>query len=207
MSQFIPTPRNQQGLRIAQFLPTGKAWDAATDGNTNMGKLLRGLGIEFYRLELLLETVNREGDINRTVKLIREWETAVGIPDDCFEDITDTSKEGLEIRRNQVLVKLRNIRIQTTQDYIDLAAEFGEVIEVTPAIELAIFPLTFPITFSSSVKAAKFTIIVDFDSQEINTFPLMFPLPFGSNAEGIVQCLLKKIKPANCNIIFRYGQI
>ena len=207
MSQFTPTSIDQQGLRIAQFLPTGKAWDAATDTNKNMGKLFRGLGVELYRLELLIQTVNREGDINQTVELIRDWETAVGIPDDCFTDITDVSEQGLIDRRNNVILKLQNIRIQSAQDYIDLALNsFGETIAVTPGGEAGLFPLKFPFVFFASGKVAKFTIIIDFEENE-SIFPLPFPFPFVTGVTGVLQCVFTKIKPANCNILFRFGFI
>ena len=206
MNQFKPTDIDRQGERIAKLLPTGKAWDGAIDTNTNMGKLLKSLGIELYRIELLIQTVNSELDLNRAIDLIREWEESVGIPDDCFEDITDTTLSGLESRRKNILIKLRNIRLQTAQDYIDLAAEFGETITVTPAMEIATFPLEFPIIFIGSTKSAKFTIIVNFEliTVEGSTFPLPFPFEFLATSASIVQCLLTAIKPANCNILFTH---
>ena len=194
MNQFVPTPRNQQGLRIVQFLPTGKAWDAATDTDRNMGKFFRGLGVEFYRLELLLQTLNREGDINQTVQLIREWETAVGIPDDCFGISAD-----IATRRKQVLIKLRNIRIQTVQDYIDLAAEFGTTIQVFPGV---------PTGFGGTTKEKKFSITIDLPSDaggQVFPFNDKFPIPFTSQINSSLQCLFDKVKPANVRIVYRFG--
>ena len=196
MSQFTPTPKQFQGLRIAKMLPVGKAWDAANDSDTNMGKLFKGLGGEFYRLELLIQTLNRELDINRTEQLIRDWETAVGIPDDCFT-IQD---ETLAKRRSQVLVKLRNIRIQSRQDFIDLAAEFGVEVDVTPGVLDE---------FGKSDKEIAFSMIVDIageTSGEVFPFDVnFFPIPFVSQINSFIVCLFNKVKPANVNIDFRFG--
>lgn len=200
MSQFSPTPRDQQRLKIARFLPTGKAWDGATDASTNMGKLIKALGFDLYRLELLIQLLNTELDINKTDQLIVNYETSYGIPDDCFSNTGD-----LDVRRQQILTKLRNRRIQTAQDYIDLAAEFGETITVTSGAEEGTFPLTFPINFFTS-KASKFSIIVNFSVVVVtdSVFPLPFPFEFIGNSVAVVQCLLEKIKPANVKIFFTY---
>ena len=57
-------------------------------------------------------------------QLIREWEIAVGIPDDCFLDFRGVSIEELEDRRENIRTKLNAARIQSAQDYIDFAANF-----------------------------------------------------------------------------------
>lgn len=192
--QFILLPLSQQGFKIAEFLPIGKAWDAKNDSSTNLGALLLALGGEFSRIEELIQTTNREVDINFTDELLREWETSVGIPDDCF----GTSEDD-EARRKQIIVKLRNIRLQIVQDYKDIAFLFGVSVQVFPGV---------PISFVATDKEKRFSITIDIPgafSGELFPYPNLFPIPFIKEITNLIQCLFEKIKPANVRIIFQYG--
>ncbi len=193
--QFIPLDKAQQGFKIGEFMPTGNAWDAKNDVSTNLGALLLAFGSEFNRIETLIQTVNKELDINFTEQLIREWEVSVGIPDDCFTIGTD-----IDIRRIQVLTKLRNVRLQTIQDYVDLAALFG-----VTAIVFAGVPFGFPATD----KEKRFSITVNLPGENSGlVFPYdvdFFPIPFVAGVTSLIQCLFLKIKPANVRIVFQFG--
>jgi len=192
--QFIPLPKSQQGFKIGEFLPIGKAWDAKNDSSTNLGGFLLALGVEFNRIEELIQTTNEELDINFTDELLREWEISVGIPDDCF-GISDDD----DTRRKQIIVKLRNVRFQTIQDYKDLALLFGVAVQVFPGV-----PLTFPATD----KEKRFSITVDIPGEfsgEVFPYPEFFPIPFIKEVTGLIQCLFEKLKPANVQIIFQFG--
>lgn len=183
---------------LADYLPSGRLFESARITNTNFRNLLLGLAGELFTAEGHLKTISNEYDINTTSLLIEEWEGALGIPDSCF-----SGTGGLIERRRDVLVKLASLGVQTAEDFVALAALFGVVVTVNPGIDFAIFPLEFPWLFFSSEKEARFTIIVDFTVQEANKFPLIFPFVFGSDTIGIMECLFNKLKPANCNIIFR----
>lgn len=193
--QFNPTIPAKQGLKLSEFLPTGKAWDAKNDSSKNLGALLLALGSEFNRLEDIVQLTNKELDINFADRLIREWELSVGIPDNCFS-INGTLSE----RHVQIITKLRNVRLQTIQDYKDLAALFGVFVNVAPGV---------PEGASATDKEKRFSITVDLPGQfsgEIFPFPNFFPIPFTSKITSIVQCLFEKIKPANVQLIIQYGQ-
>ncbi|MCK4830290.1 DUF2313 domain-containing protein [bacterium] len=173
-------------------------FESARISDSNFRKLLLGLAGELFTAEGYLKTVSNEYDINTTSLLIDEWEGALGIPDSCF-----SGGGTLEERRRDILVKLASLGVQTEDDLINLAALFGVTITVSPGIDFAIFPLTFPWLFFSSETEARFTIIVDFSVQEANKFTLTFPFIFGTGEVGILECLFTKLKPANCDIIFR----
>jgi len=193
--QFSPTLPADQGFKLSEFLPTGKAWDAKTDETTNLGKLLLAFGGEFNRIEALIELTNKELDINFAQELIREWELSVGIPDDCFS-IDGTFDE----RHTQIIAKLRNVRLQTIQDYIDLAALFGIFVVVTPGV---------PEGTPATDKEKRFSITINLPGQfsgEIFPFPNFFPIPFTAKITSLVQCLFEKLKPANVQMIIQYGQ-
>lgn len=177
-------------------------WFAKFDRSTNLGKLVFALGMEFYRLELLLDNVATEFDVNQTVQLIEEWEESVGIPDPCFGQ-----GETLEERREFVLLKLTNYNgVQTEADFLRVINLFGRTAEIRLISPNAVFPQTFPIIFSPTVAAATHTMIVDFAGAR-EVFPLPFPLPFESVITGVVECLLRTLRPANVDLIFTYGNI
>lgn len=180
---------------LAAYMPGGALFASKSIGDSNFRKLLRGMAGELFAANGLL----REYDVlpDQTEKFIAEWESALGIPDDCY-----SGTGSIEDRRRDVLVKLASSGIQTDQDFIDLADLFGVVVSIRSASVNGIFPMTFPIIFFDSPTAARFTIIVTFTLQADNKFPLTFPFVFGSGEMAILECVFRKLKPANCEIIF-----
>lgn len=192
--QFIPLPLAEQGFKIAEFLPTGKAWDNKNDTSTNLGALLLALGAEFSRLEFLVQTTNKELDVNFAEELLREWEISVGIPDGCF-----SISEDVPTRQSQVITKLRNVRLQTVGDYVELAALFGVTVQVFPGV---------PVGFPATDKEKRFSITVNLpgeDSGQVFPYPEFFPIPFVGSITGFIQCLFVKLKPANVQMVFQFG--
>jgi uncharacterized protein YmfQ (DUF2313 family) len=200
---FDPQDTKTQALLLAKHLPMGKLWQAAFDGNRVMGKLIQGLAIEFFRLEVIYQTLYREMDINQTTELIAEWEESVGIPDECFGiDVT------IEERRIQVREKFSNFGgVQLAEDFVRVGAVFGFELTVTSGkagsptpIE---FPITFPLGFSVSSKEAKHTMYVNInnDLSGSDVFPLTFPIPFASGAQTFLQCIFDFLAAANVKVI------
>ena len=197
---FSPANVDDQAYMLASHLPLGRVWTAAFDDNTNLGKLVKGLSVEFYMLAVLIaEIINKELDINQTESLLLDWEESVGIPDTCFS--TNTS---LANRRLQVLQKFSNFGgVQKAEDFVRVAAVFGFNITVTPGGVSGLFPLVFPLQFYASSKEATHTIIVKFvDFPVGESFPLEFPLPFSKGAQGFLQCIFNKLAPANVQVLF-----
>ena len=100
-------------------------------------------------------------------------------------------------------MKLASLGIQTEEDFEGLASLFGVVVDVQPASPHAVFPAIFPIYLVGSPIDARFTIIVTFTVDTANRFPLTFPFIFGDAAIATLECLFRKLKPSNCNIIFQ----
>lgn len=184
---------------VADYLPSGRLFEAARITNTNFRKLLLGLASELSIGEGYLKTISNEYDINTTTLLIEEWEGALGLPDDCF-----SASGTIEERRRDVLVKLASLGVQTDDDLVELGVIFGIPIVVSSGVDLgSVFPMVFPFMFFATAKDARFTIIVDFTVTAASSFPLTFPFTFGSSEIAILECLFNKLKPANCDIIFR----
>ena len=204
---FNPIPQDKQALMLAKHMPTGKLWEAVFNGDKNLGKLVKGLAGEYYRLSVLIKKVDTEMDINKTNDLILEWEKSVGIPNGCFSTNTD-----IETRRLQAREMFSNFGgVQKSEDFERVAAVFGFNVTVGPASVVfgsaIVFPLDYPIVFFNSVKAARHTIIVNYPDggQTEDVFPLPFPLPFQSPATEFLKCIFELLAPANVEVIFDFS--
>lgn len=185
---------------LAAYLPTGRATRAAYAKGSNTRNLLKGLSGELKRVEQELRTYVKEYDIRDSELLLGEWERAVGIPDSCFSG-TGTIQE----RQRDVLVKLAASGVQTAGDFEALAEIFGVTVEVTAGIDQITFPLVFPVAMFTTEQEARFTIVVTFTDETPNIFPMTFPFVFGSDVIALIECIFKKLKPANCQIFFQQG--
>lgn len=176
---FDPGTQEDHAFMLAKHMPVGRAWSNAFNPDSEMGKLIKGLAIEYYRLSVVTQKISTEMDINQTTDLITEWEKSVAIPDDCFTNIGS-----IEQRRLQVREKFANFGgVQTVADFERVAAVFG----ITATVEAG---------------AATHTIEVTIISPIGELFPLDFPFPFGSSGEAFLQCLFDVLAPANVQVIF-----
>lgn len=183
---------------LAQYFPGGKLWAAVHKDGTNLNKLIKALARTLAETECSIMEFQEQFMPDKTVLFLDEWEKALGIPDDCFKG-TGSQDE----RRLHILVKLASLGVQTAEDFENLAAKFGINVTVRGGITNIKFPLTFPIIFFDTEKEARFTIVVEFNEPAPNAFPLTFPISFGNGVIGILECLFRKLKPANCDIIFQ----
>lgn len=192
----LSIPRQTQLL--ADYLPGGRLFQSKNLSGSNLRKLLTGIAYELFTADGYLADFQEDVIPDATIYFIAEWESALGIPDECF-DGTGT----LDQRRTAILVKLAALGVQTLQDFQDLADLFGVTTTIHTAVSLITFPLTFPIPMFTTLKEARFTIVVDFVVAAPATFPLTFPSAFGENAVNVLDCLFQKLRPANCNVVFR----
>lgn len=198
MSLFQRRDNEEYTDSLARYLPGGELFASKFKQSSNFRALLRGMAGELFRANGFLREYNDNIIPDTTVKFIEEWESTLGIPDDCFSG-TGTTLE----RRRDILTKLAALGVQTDQDFIDLAVIFGVTVTVNAGIDEITFPLTFPVVMFTTEQEARFTIVIRFTVQAANKFPLTFPILFGSGEIAILECLFTKLKPANCDIIFQ----
>lgn len=183
---------------LAAYMPGGQMFGSRYVHDSNFRRLLRGMANELFRANGYLRAYTGEVIPDETEKFVPEWESALGIPDRCF------GGDGtLAERRRDVLIKLAALGVQTAEDFEALGALFGVSIAVRPGRAFSVFPLEFPVLLFNTDKEARFTIVVDFPVTASNQFPLTFPFVFGDETIGVLECLFNRLKPANCNIIFR----
>ena len=192
---------DDQAQSLANYLPGGHLFRGKNFQNSNFRKLLVGLAGELFTADEYIRSYSQEILPDQTVLLLEEWESVLGIPDDCF-----LGTGSIDERRTHVLVKLASLGLQTTQDFIDLADLFGVTITVTPGSDFfsfSQFPVIFPFPFFGSAEESRFNIVVEFIIQETSKFTFFFPYTFGDALLTILECLFNKLKPANCVITFK----
>jgi len=106
---------------IRNLLPQGFAWDRVREH-----PLLEGLAVEFCRVGDRAADLLREIDPNQTTELISDWETMLGIPDEC----TPTGQSIVE-RREQIVQKLSVQSNLSIPFYEEIGAIFGFDVTVT----------------------------------------------------------------------------
>lgn len=182
---------------LANYLPSGRAFGAKNVGGTVTRDLLKGLAGEMVRSTDLIKQFQDEILPDLTVRFLNEWESALGIPDDCFLG-NGTDDE----RRRDILVKLVSLGVQTKTDMVTLANLLGVTVTITAGSVHGVFPFVLPLIFFPTPKDARFTIVVDFDVPIGARFPYTFPLPFSTPGLAVVECLFRKVKPANVDLLF-----
>ncbi len=192
--------QTQQADILAQYIRDDRLHQAKNKEGSNLRKVLIGIAEEFVRFRDKANLIYDDYDPSKTDQLITDWETQVGIPDDCFNN-TGT----LEERRTNILLKLAGINVTTEQQFKNVASILGFNIEVSNGVETSTFPLTLPFILLNQDEAP-FTIIITLPASEQPAgLPLELPFTLTSQAPEILECLFNKIKPAQCNLIFRYS--
>ena len=190
----------RQTEALAGYLPGGRAFASKRIDGTTTRALLEGLAGELLRVDGALEEFRREILPDETLLFLEEWESAVGIPDQCF-----TGMGTVDTRRRDVIAKLASLGVQTGEDFENVAGFFGVNAYVLPGSRHGIFPMQFPIYLFGTALEAFHTILVDMPDDPNNAFPYTFPLTFGNPDQALVQCLFEHLKPAHVQIVYVVG--
>jgi uncharacterized protein YmfQ (DUF2313 family) len=96
------------------------------DPDTDWGRLLQGLALEFERVEERSDSLIRESDPRSTLELLQDWERAYGLPDACA-----AGGYTIQERRAALVARVTDIGRQDADYYRALAAELGYDVDVT----------------------------------------------------------------------------
>lgn len=190
--------QEQHADTLADFLPGGRLFEAKRVSGTNLRDLLLGFSNEMIRSEGYLKTFEDEYLPDETNLFLDEWEFVLGIPDTCFSG-TGTAAD----RRTAILVKLASLGVQTVDDFVALALRFGVVVLVFPGKDVDDTPSLVPGVTFTSAKEARFSIVVSYTLTDEEVFTYTFPIPFSTGEVAILECLFNKVKPSNCQLIFK----
>lgn len=192
--------KEEQAQTLANYLPGGRAFNAKNISDTTMRKLLRGLADELSRTDTIIALFRTALIPDTTEHFIEEWESAVGIPDECFNEPDPSVLTDVE-RRLRITIKLSCLNLQTQGDFVKLAEKFGVTIEAEAGSVHGAFPFKFPMKFYATAKEAMHTIVIRFTSLP-NVFTYTFPIEFSDPTTLLLQCLFNKAKPAHVNIAY-----
>jgi uncharacterized protein YmfQ (DUF2313 family) len=200
MSLLPSRTETEQTDVLAQYLRNDRLHQSKNIEGSNFRKVLIGLAQEWLRFRDKADEVYDEYDPNNTTALITEWETMVGIPDECIGN-TGTIEE----RRTNVLLKLAGINATTAEQFEVIAATLGIPVVVEPGYESSTFPLTLPFTLFGEDEVP-FLIVVTLDAAlQPSGLPETLPFTLTNDVPDVLECLFNKLKPANTTIIFRYS--
>jgi len=191
----------QQAESLGAYLPNDCTFVAKNKSGSKLRNFLIGLGGQLRKFDSTLNTLVTEFGPDCAQYLLPEWERMLGIPDDCFEN-TDSVNE----RRTQALAKLSFMNCQTIDDMQRLATLLGYPdVEIISGYDAIRPPYNYVIPEIPNDDIAKFSIVVLFEDTDSGNpvFTLTFPIFFGSAAFGDMICALKKVKPANCQLVLQ----
>jgi uncharacterized protein YmfQ (DUF2313 family) len=197
---FNPLTVEDQFFLLASHMPQGKFWLNCFNSDTNMGKLVKALGMEYYRLSILTGDIAYDYDIKQTSELILKWEDSCGIPQKCF-----SRNRSIEERRKNIEGLFSNFGgVQTNADYVRVGALYGYEIKVYAGIDTTnalIIDSTNTLSFST-LKEAKNTVVINLEGAVagITQFPLPYPIPFYGMGVNFLDCIFRLLTPANVNV-------
>jgi hypothetical protein len=197
-TSILNAPSLDQTVRqLSEHMPQGQLWEAKAVAGTNLNNLMYGVAKPFNITQELIEKLKDELNINTTVDLISEWETSVGLPDDC-----DGISDNIEQRRTAVIQRFRKVPIVTIddlQDYVD--AKFPDLgIKLYTGTEYFNFEYSFETSFWGNI-SDKFIIVAEIPSQE-PFFEFEFEMEFtGGVNTDFLRCTIERVIPANVVLI------
>jgi len=201
MAKFTEHTQSEQADMLAIKLPQGEFWRAKYVENTTMRNLLLAMGLELLRLEENLNYVTAELSLIYTSDLIREFEIEYGIPNSCFQSLTQG--QTISERINNILTIIFADDTSTETKFEQVALRLGLTVTVVSCRDYIAFPIVFPFTFTADTERdSRFRIIVDLALVSSSTFTFTFPFTFGSALVPVLKCLFNRLKPANCDIYY-----
>lgn len=109
---------------LLSLLPKGDAWP--TDPDSDLAKLMRGIGEEFARIEARAQDVIKESHPSQTTEMFEEWEAMYGLPNACMG-----SESSLQEARATLIQKYQQYGGQSREFFIAMAAALGFTITIT----------------------------------------------------------------------------
>ena len=100
--------------------PVGLLWDSLLCEGSRYLSLLKGIAVEFTRVDDRATALIEESDTQTTVELLSDWETAANIPDDCSQ-----LGETIAFRQQNLTAKVTEQSSDTIQQLIDIADAHG----------------------------------------------------------------------------------
>lgn len=109
---------------LYDLLPRGLAWNREID--SNMYKLVSSIAEEISRMDLRLDDLLNEIDPFQTEELLVDFETMLGLPDDCLDGVELSTDE----RRRFVIAALSALGGSSIEYFEKLLLTLGYTVEI-----------------------------------------------------------------------------
>lgn len=194
-SEFDIKTQDENAQSLADVCPDGEFWRTKNIDESNFRKLLLGCATEIGRGQSYIQSLADHYIPNLNDSFINDWENILGIPDSCF------TKDGIEngnttsdsARRRDIIVKLSKMNLQTAQDYIDLAAEFGLQIQIVNSGTIG------PTTYN------QFHWLIIFTGIAIEGWTYDWDIEWGNPFVSLIECIFNKQRPAHTLLDFAFS--
>lgn len=197
MKLFKQRTQDEAYSSFLSFLFPGKAIEFVNDTSDPTGALINALAKEIVRVLNSMNDLSEDYDILVTSQLLSKWESALGIPDECFP-ATGTDAE----RRLHVLLKFAKMNVQTAEQMRQLAVALGFTdTMVVPLSDNSLPPYDVPF-IPNTTPNSRYVIQVTASGAVTNFPPYDVPFTPSSVNESLLSCIFNIIKPANCKVIF-----
>ena len=185
---------------LRQLLPPGRLWATAPD--SNLERLLDGLGRELERIDGQAQLVPEQLDPARGSWALPDWERVLGLPDECAPP-----PETLEARRAAVLGRLLSGGSLSTPFYYDLARSLGYSIAI---VEGSASPFRCGESACGDAlgsEAGLFLVEVLIAGGTTRVFRCGESAcgdPLSDTRDDFLECVLERAAPAHVALHFRY---
>jgi len=199
---------------LKKLFPVGKAWENILDDN-----LFSGMSVEFARIEDRSIDLLREMDPLTSSEMLKDWESLLGLPDECTPE-----DQSLSERQSQCRQKLSNQGGQSAAYLEDVSDDLG--------FEGTVFSDYVPFEVGRAVVGAPLTNNFDISFRvgdtvgevirnsgwrfvfQVNALATINdPFEVGNDTVGdplvvfgnpLLQCTIKRLKPAHTQAFFTY---
>lgn len=175
--------------RIISILPRGPIWAAAV--GSQLYKMCWALAGEAMLVHNRIMDLLDEADPRTADETLDAWERNLDLPDPCLASGYPTSDAG---RQQQITAAQTAVGGQTPQYFIDLAAQFGEVITIGE-------PGDYVWTIDASGFDTTITLARASDTSNDRARAGDRVATWDSN---FIECLFQKHKPAHTILTFTY---
>lgn len=186
--------------QLQALLPPGPAWP--TDDAALVTRLLAALAAELTRVDGRAMQLVEEADPRTTAELFGDWERNAGLPDSCA--IAFGGDQTVAQRRAALVGRLTTLGGQSSAYYIGLAAALGYAITITEFhehsvnddVEHPLYDVAW--NFAWQVNAALNTVTDITVESTVED-------PIAAWGNALLECVIKRLKPAQTTVIFAYN--
>jgi hypothetical protein len=202
---FTAPTKESTSQQMADSLPQGRAWGKKNVGDSNTRLLINSLAVAHNSVQQQIQLMDEQFRIEDTTLMLEEWETSVGLPDEC----SSGQYPSIEQRRQDVITRIRKVPIvalgNTPETYSGSMQEYidDKFPTITAILYAGMDYTSYPVGYSDLQKRHFVVIEVQLTSE---SFVYEFvPMSFTGGIDiGAITCIMSKFLPANVILLTYY---